>query len=43
LKDNKEDNMVMCDQSPLHFETRVYNKEKRTIDFKNWQNKSPES
>ncbi len=35
LKDNKEDNMVMCDQSPLHFETRVYNKGRRTIDFKN--------
>jgi AraC-like DNA-binding protein len=35
LKDNKEDLMVMCDQSPLHFETRVYNKGQRIIDFKN--------
>jgi AraC-like DNA-binding protein len=26
LKDNKEDNSVVCDQSPLHFETRVYKK-----------------
>jgi AraC-like DNA-binding protein len=34
LKDNKEDNMVLCDQSPLHFETRVYKKGKRTIHFK---------
>jgi AraC-like DNA-binding protein len=35
LKDNKEDLMVMCDQSPLHFETRVYNKGQRTNEFKN--------
>jgi AraC-like DNA-binding protein len=26
LKDNKPDNLVMCDKSPLHFETRVHNK-----------------
>ena len=32
LKDNKTDNLVMCDQSPLHFETRVYNKEQRIND-----------
>jgi AraC-like DNA-binding protein len=35
LKDNKDDVMVMCDQSPLHFETLVYNKGKRIIDFRN--------
>jgi AraC-like DNA-binding protein len=35
LKDNKEDVMIMCDQSPLHFETRVYNKGQRIIGFKN--------
>jgi AraC-like DNA-binding protein len=29
LKDNKTDNLVLCDQSPLHFETRVYNRGKR--------------
>jgi len=35
LKDNKEDVMVMCDQTPLHFETRVYDRGKRIIDFRN--------
>ena len=29
LKDNMPDNLVMCDESPLHFETRVYNKGQR--------------
>ncbi len=28
LKDNKADSLVLCDNSPLHFETRVYNKGK---------------
>jgi AraC-like DNA-binding protein len=32
LKDNKEENLVMCDKSPLHFETRVYNKGQRIVD-----------
>lgn len=31
LKDNKDDNLVMCDKSPLHFETRVYNKGQRVV------------
>ncbi len=35
LKDNKNDTFVMCDQSPLHFETRVYNKGQRVIDRNN--------
>jgi len=26
LKDNMPDNLVLCDKSPLHFETHVYNK-----------------
>lgn|SRR6185437_679883 len=34
LKDNKEDVIIMCDRSPLHFETRVYDKGKTIIDFK---------
>ena len=25
LKDNKANNILLCDESPLHFETRVYN------------------
>lgn len=29
LKDNKHDNLVLCAESPLHFETRVYNKGQR--------------
>jgi len=29
LKENKPDSLVMCDESPLHFETRVYNKVQR--------------
>jgi AraC-like DNA-binding protein len=32
LKDNKPDNLVLCDKAPLHFETRVYNKGQRMID-----------
>jgi len=26
LKENKPDNLVMCDESPLHFETKVYDR-----------------
>ena len=33
LKDNKTDNLVMCDRSPLHFETRVYNRGQRMNDI----------
>jgi AraC-like DNA-binding protein len=33
LKDNKTDNLVLCDQSPLHFETRVYNRGQRINDI----------
>jgi AraC-like DNA-binding protein len=32
LKDNKVDNLMLCDQSPLHFETRVYNGGQRMVD-----------
>lgn len=32
LKDNKSTNFVTCDQSPLHFETRVYDKSHWIID-----------
>jgi AraC-like DNA-binding protein len=32
LKDNKPHSLVMCDKSPLHFETRVYNKGGLTSD-----------
>ncbi|MDB5086264.1 MAG: Helix-turn-helix, AraC domain protein [Mucilaginibacter sp.] len=32
LKDNKHSNLVLCAESPLHFETRVYNKGQRMTD-----------
>jgi AraC-like DNA-binding protein len=32
LKDNKLDNLVVCSKSPMHFETRVYNRGRRMID-----------
>jgi AraC-like DNA-binding protein len=31
LKENRADALVMCDKTPLHFETRVYNRERNII------------
>jgi AraC-like DNA-binding protein len=42
LKDNKPNNLVMCDESPLHFETRVYNKGQRMTEWESREIKKQE-